>query len=100
MGEKPDLSELLKRKFGPVSDWKPASQSSGPLSSVKGLVSALENVMQSAEETLGPLSDDARARVREVLNTAGEVADRSSTEARSAISKALSVLAEKIKPSS
>ncbi len=98
MGEKPDLSELLKRKFEPVSDWRPAKESTGPLSSVKGIVSALEKMMQSAEQTLGPFSDDAKAKMKEVVTTVGEVADKSSTEARSVLSKALTVLAEKIKP--
>jgi hypothetical protein len=96
--EKPDLSELLKRKFEPVSDWRPAKESSGPLNSVKGVVSALEKTLQTVEQALGPFSDDARARMREVVTTVGDVADKSSTEARSALSKALSVLAEKIKP--
>ncbi|MFH1117161.1 MAG: hypothetical protein V1792_24850 [Pseudomonadota bacterium] len=98
MSEKNDLSDLLKRKFEPASDWKPAGGSSAPLSGVKALVGALESVMQNAEQTLGPISDDAKAKVREILDTASEVADRSTTEARSALSKALSVLAEKIKP--
>jgi len=98
MGEKPELSELLKRKFEPVSDWRPAMEASGPLGSVRGIVSALEKTLQTVEQALGPFSDEAKNKMKEVVSTVGEVADKSSTEARSALSKALSVLAEKIKP--
>ena len=98
MGEKPDVTELWKRKFEPVSGWKPAKRASGLQSSVKGIVGALEKTLQTVEQNLGPFSDDAKAKMKEVVNTVGEMADKSSTEARSALSKALTVLAEKIKP--
>ncbi|MDQ7783691.1 MAG: hypothetical protein RDU20_12480 [Desulfomonilaceae bacterium] len=98
MSEKPDLSELLKRKFEPVSGWKPATTAARPMSSVKGIVSALERTLQTVEQNLGPFSDEAKAKMREVVGTVGQVADKSGTEARTALSKALAVLAERIKP--
>jgi uncharacterized protein YjbJ (UPF0337 family) len=102
MGEKDDLSELLKRKYEPISDWKPASASSGPLAGIKGFVSdTLEDVgkaKQAVEEALEPFSEDAVKKIKEVLGTVEEAAGSTSKEARSALAGALESLAEKIKP--
>jgi len=92
--------ELWKRKYEPVSDWKPATPTSGEGRSVVG--GAYEEV-QKAKETvakiLEPLSEEARTKLKEVVRVVDDLAGRSSREARSMLANALEAIAGRIKPS-
>lgn len=91
MSEEKDLSEILKRKYEPVSDWRPARSDTSPLESLKGFFA-------DTLETLEPLSEEAKSKIKTAAEVLEDVAERSSTEARSVLARALEKLAEKVKP--
>lgn len=100
MSEKEPVSEILKRKFGPISNWKPAGGTGAAGQGLKTILSEAQKGMESIEKLLEPLAGDARAKIRDAASTIVEVAGNSSTEARSFLAKALEAVAERIKPQS
>ena len=90
-------SELWKRKFEPISDWKPAPRTSGnsgggsksPFDEAFG---EAQKAKESLKKILKPISDVAKEKIK-------EMASKSSKEARSFLAKTLESVAEKIKPS-
>jgi hypothetical protein len=102
MGEKDAKSDLLKRKFGPISDWKPATQSSLGSSSLDKIlnetVESAKNSLESLVKTLEPLTEGADEKVKKMAASLESTASKSSKEAREYLAKALETIAEKIKP--
>jgi hypothetical protein len=99
MAENESITEILKRKYEPFTDWKPVCQ----CKSAGGgfLDEALEEAKkgkESIEKFLEPLTEDARKKIRDAASTIEEVAEKSSREARSFLAKSLETLAGKIKP--
>ncbi len=95
-------SELWKRKFEPITDWKPAPQTFGNSGSSKSLFDEAFGEAQKAKESLKkmlePFSDRAKGKIKETASMLDEVASKSSKEARSFLAKTLESVAEKIKP--
>lgn len=100
MSEKEPLAEILKRKFGPVSDWKPAGTTESVGQGLKSILNEAQKGMESLGKLLEPLSDDAKAKVKEAAATLEDVATKSSKEARSFLARTLETVAGKIKPES
>ncbi len=100
MSEKDPLSEILRRKFGPVTDWKPACQTESAGQGLKSIIGEAQKGMESIEKLLDPFAEDAKAKIRGAAATLEDVAAKSSKEARSFLAKALETVAEKIKPES
>jgi predicted nucleic acid-binding Zn-ribbon protein len=102
MSEKNSVSDLLKRKFKPISDWKPAAQSSGKGYSLQAIFDeAIEEAKRrkgSLEKALEPLSEEAKNQIKEIAGLVEHAARKSSKEARSFLAKTLEGLAGKIKP--
>jgi len=101
MNHKPELSELLKRKFESISGWKPADQAAGGYSIKAVLQDTLQEAQktrQAVERALEPFSEDAKTKIKEAAAYLEDVASSSSKDARSFLAKTLSALAEKIKP--
>jgi hypothetical protein len=94
-------SELWKRKFEPISDWKPASQawtSDGVKSLLDDALGEAQKAAESLKKRLEPFSDDAKSKIKEMASVLDDVASKSSKEARSFLAKTLESVAEKIKP--
>ena len=95
-------SELWKRKFEPISDWKPAPQTSGNSGGSKSLFDEAFGEARKAKESLKkilePFSEKAKGKIKEMASALDEVAGKSSKEARSFLAKTLESIAEKIKP--
>ena len=94
-------SELWKRKFEPISDWKPAPQTSrdsGAKSLFEDVLGEAQKARESLKKALEPFSDDAKGKIKEMASVMEEVASKSSKEARSFLAKTLESVAEKIKP--
>jgi len=102
MSEKQTGSELWKKKFKPVTDWKPAGGMSGWSSGPRALLGeALEEFGKGKDalaKRLEPLSEEAKTKLKDTIKVLDDVASKSSTEARSFLAKHLSAMAEKIKP--
>lgn len=102
MDEKQKGSELWKKKFDPVSDWKPARGTSAASSSPRAVLEeALEGIGKGKEaltKMLEPFSDEAKTRIKEMAGVLDDVASKSSNEARSFLANILGAMAEKIKP--
>ncbi|MBI5252489.1 MAG: hypothetical protein HY912_23590 [Desulfomonile tiedjei] len=102
MNEKQTGSELWRRKFEPVTDWKPASESSGAYSGPRAMIEdALAGIGKSKDaltKALEPFSEEARTKIKDMVGVLDDVASKSSTEARSFLANILAVMAEKIKP--
>jgi uncharacterized protein with gpF-like domain len=99
MTENNSNPELLKRKFEPISDWKPAESTS---SNVDKMISEAVKTAQKSLESLGkslePYSEEATNKIKEMASSLDGVVGKSSKEARSWLSKTLETLAEKVKP--
>ena len=104
MNAKPDTSELLKRKFEPISDWRPAGQTTGSGEAAKLLFQeALEDAKKKGDslaKSLEPLTEDAKVKIKEFAGFMEEFAGKSPNEVRSFLANALESLAAKIKPRS
>lgn len=96
MNQKNEGPELLKRKYEPFSDWRPAA---GAYRSVlEDPVGEAQKFKESLKKTLEPLAEDALVKIKEMAVVIEEVASRSSKETRSFLAKTLTSLAEKVKP--
>jgi hypothetical protein len=102
MDEKETDSELWKRKFKPITDWKPAGGTSGSSSGPRALFEeALEEFGKGRDalaKRLEPFGEEAKIKIKDTIKVLDDVASKSSTEARSFLSRLLSATAEKIKP--
>lgn len=96
------VRELLKRKFEPISDWRPAGQKADlgqTLRSVFGeTMEQAQKRREALEKALGPLAGEASAKIRDFASFLEEKADKSSREARSFLAKTLEAMAERLKP--
>ncbi len=97
-----DNSELLKRKFEPVSDWKPATSRSATSATLEKIlrdtVGTAQTSLESLEKTLEPYTDEASAKIKDIASGLDSAVGKSSKEARTWLSKTLETLAEKVKP--
>jgi hypothetical protein len=95
-------SEFWKRKYEPISDWKPAPQTSGISEGAKSLfdeaLGEAQKATESLKKILEPFSDDAKSKIKEMASVLDDAASKSSKEARSFLAKTLESVAEKIKP--
>jgi len=95
-------SELWKRKFEPITDWKPAPQTFGNSGGSKSLVDEEFGEAQkpkgSLKKILEAFSDEAKGKIKEMASVLDEAASKSSKEARSFLAKTIESVAEKIKP--
>ncbi len=102
MNAKPDKSELLKRKFEPISDWRPAAQTSNAGEALKSFFQdTLEEAQKRGEsfgKALEPFTEDAKGKIKDLAGFLEGMAGKSSNEARSFLAKTLESLAGKIKP--
>lgn len=102
MNEKQTDSELWKRKYKPVTDWKPAGETSSSSSGPRALLEeAMEEIGKGKDalvRKLEPLSEEAKTKFKDTIKVLDEVASKSTTEARSFLAKLLSDTADKIKP--
>jgi hypothetical protein len=94
--------ELLKRKFGPISGWRPATQRADLAQTLKSVfgdtVEQAQKRREALEKALGPLAGEASARIRDLASFLEEKAEKSSKEARSFLAKTLEAMAERLKP--
>ena len=95
-------SELWKRKFEPITEWKAAPQNSGNSGGSKSLFDeALGEARKSKgslKKILEAVSDEAKGKIKGMASVLDEVASKSSKEARSFLAKTIESVAEKIKP--
>lgn len=102
MDEHETESELWKRKFEPISDWKPAGEPSGPFSGARGVlegaIEGIEKGKDALTRMVGPLSEEAKTKITDALGVLEDVAVKSSTEARSSLANLLEAMAQKIRP--
>lgn len=102
MNAQPTGPELWKRKFDPISDWKPAASksgaSSGPLSMISEALEGIEKGKEALTKMLEPFNEEAKAKIKDMVSVADEVASKSSTEARTFLANILSAMAEKLRP--
>jgi hypothetical protein len=93
-------SELWKRKFEPITDWKPAPQTSGNSGASRSLFGEAQKASESLnlKKRLEAFSDEAKGKIKEMASVLDEAAGKSSKEARSFLAKTLESVAEKIKP--
>jgi hypothetical protein len=99
MTEKNSNSDLLKRKFEPISDWKPAETSSSGVDKMIGdAVKTVQKNLETLGKTLEPYSDEATNKIKDMASSLDGVVGKSSKDARSWLAKTLETLAEKVKP--
>lgn len=102
MSDEKFRSELLMRKFEPVSDWKPAGEKADITQTLKSIfnetVEQAQKRKESLEKALGPLTDDAWTKIKDMAALMEDTTVKSSKEARSFLAKTLEAMAEKIKP--
>jgi len=102
MNEKKTESELWRKKFEPVTDWKPAAGTSGASSGPRALIEeALEGLGKSKDavaKMLEPFSEDAQTKIKDMAGVVEEVASKSSSEARTFLANILGALEQKIRP--
>ena len=95
-------SELWKRKFEPITDWKSAPQNSGNSGGSKsgfdGAFGEAQKPKESLNKILESFSDGAKGKIKEMALVLDEVASMGSKEARSFLAKTIESVAEKIKP--
>jgi len=102
MSEKQTESELWRRKFEPISDWRPAGGTWGAPSGPRAVLEeALEGIGKGKDaltKMLEPFSEEAKVKIKDMIGVLDEVASKSSTEARSFLANLLQGMAEKIRP--
>lgn len=100
--EEKDFSEILMRKFKPITDYKPASEGSSSADKLAHFVRDVLDEVQKGGESLGkvmsPYTDEAKQRISELSGAVEEAASKSSAEARSFLAKVLESAAKRIKP--
>ena len=99
MAERNSKEDLLKKKFGPISDWKPKEQTSGLETFVSDAIDNAQKGLESLIKSVELLTDEADARIKKMATSLESTAGQSSKEAREWMAKTLEGLAEKIKPS-
>ncbi len=95
-------SELLMRKFEPISDWKPAGETSDITQTFKSIFNETLEQAQKRKEVLeralGPLAEEAWTKIKDMAGFLEDTTIKSSNEARSFLAKTLEAIAEKLKP--
>jgi hypothetical protein len=92
-------SELWRRKFEPVTDWRPASSSTGDSKSVfEDSLAQAQKAAVSLVKMLEPIAVEARDKIKDVTSVLDEAAGKSSVEVRTFVAKTFESMAEKIKP--
>jgi len=95
-------SELLMRKFEPVSDWKPAGKKSDITQTFKSIFNETLEEAQKRKEVLeralGPMALEAWTKIQDMAGFLEDTTIKSSKEARSFLAKTLEAVAEKLKP--
>jgi len=86
MDEKQTGSDLWKRKFKPITDWRPAGGMSGWASGSRALLEdALEGLGKGKDalaKKLEPLGEEAKIKIKDSIKVMEDVASKSSVEAR------------------
>jgi ribosomal protein L22 len=102
MSNEKQESELWRRKFEPVTDWRPASGASSCTESSKTAVEERLAQAQKAAESfvkiLESIAVEARDKIKDVTSVLDEAVGRSSGDVRSFVAKALEGMADRIKP--
>ncbi|MBI5568396.1 MAG: hypothetical protein HY914_00470 [Desulfomonile tiedjei] len=102
MNDEKFRSELLRRKFEPISDWRPVEQSSDLTQTLKSLfgetLDQAQKRKESWEKALGPLTEEAGTKIKDMARFIEGAAVKSSKDARSFLAKALETMADKLKP--
>jgi hypothetical protein len=102
MNDEKLMSELLKRKFEPFSDRRQAEDHTDITHTLKSLfnetVDQAQKRREALEKALGPLTEEAGARIRDMAGFVEETAVKSSNEARTFLAKVLEAMAGKLKP--
>lgn len=88
MTEQNSTEDLLKRKFEPFSDWRPASSGRRSVASIVDAVS----------EAFEPYTKDLQVKVKDLATSLEDVASKSSTDARGYLADAFESLAKKLRP--
>jgi len=95
-------SELWRRKFEPVTDWRPASGASPSVGDAKSVfedsLAQAQKAALSLVKMLEPIAVEARVKIKDVTSVLDEAVGKSSVEARSFVAKTLEAMAKKIKP--
>ncbi len=95
-------SELLMRKFEPISDWKPAGVRSDITQTFKSIFNETLEEAQKRKEVLeralGPMALEAWTKIQDMAGFLEDTTIKSSKEARSFLAKTLEAVAEKLKP--
>jgi hypothetical protein len=94
--------DLLKRKFEPVSDERRETARIDITHTLKALFDETLEQAQSRKEALeralGPLTDEAGAKIKDMANFLEATATKTGHEARSGLARILEAMAGKIKP--
>jgi hypothetical protein len=102
MDEEKFRRDLLMRKFEPVSDWRPAGEKSDITQTLKSVFNeTLEQAQkqkEALEQALGPLTEEAWTKIKDLAGVLEGATAKSSKEARALLAKTLNAMAEKIKP--
>jgi len=102
MDEKQSGSELWRRKFDPISEWKPAGATpgafSGPRAVLEEALEGLEKGKDALTKMLEPFSEEAKTKIKDMVGVLDDVASKSSTEARTFLANILGAMSDKIRP--
>jgi hypothetical protein len=95
-------AELLKRKFEPVSESRRGTDWNDITQTLRSLFNeTLEQAQirkEALEKSMGPLTDETVAKIKDMASFVEETATKSSQEARSFLARVLEAMADKIKP--
>jgi hypothetical protein len=94
--------DLLMRKFEPISDPCPAEEESDLTKTLKSVfnetVEQAQKQKEALENALGPLTEEAWTKIKDLAGLLEDSTIKSSKEARGLLAKTLQAMAEKIKP--
>ncbi len=90
--------DLLKRKYEPFTDYRPADEGSALKALWNDTVEQAQKGKEALEKKLEPFTEDAGVKIKEFASLIEDVASKSSKEARSFLAKTLEAVAQKIKP--
>ena len=95
-------SELLMRKFEPISDWRPVEPSSEMTQTLRSIfdetLDQAQKRKEAWEKALGPMTEEAGTKIKDMARFLEGAAVKSSKEARSFLAKAFEAMAERIRP--
>ncbi len=97
MTDKQDFDELLKRKFEPFSGWRPAPQSGSGIDAVWEAIQTARRGFDSFMKTMEPYTDQADARIRDLVTQLEGTMGESSKETRAYLAKQLEKMATRLR---